>query len=162
SRSRCPSSPVVLAPSPVAPVRCLHVVPPFLLWKRVTGNRQRLTGSCQLSDHSAGSQIARVAATKRAPCRKWAVCLTEDAPDDLADRHSGDFCLQPGITGGRTVMSTELESLLLRSGAITPQELARSIELAAARNLSLWDFLVLERQVPEDILADAFSTWLNV
>jgi len=59
-------------------------------------------------------------------------------------------------------MSTELESLLLRSGAITPQELARSIELAAARNLSLWDFLVLERQVPEDILADAFSTWLNV
>jgi type II/IV secretion system protein/type II secretion system (T2SS) protein E len=59
-------------------------------------------------------------------------------------------------------MSRELESLLLRSGAITAQELARSIGLASARNIPLWDFLVLERQVPEDILADAFSTWLNL
>ena len=59
-------------------------------------------------------------------------------------------------------MSRELESLLLRSGAITAEELARSIGLASARNVTLWDLLVLERQVPEEILADAFSTWLSV
>jgi type IV pilus assembly protein PilB len=52
--------------------------------------------------------------------------------------------------------------LLLRSGAIAAMELARSIGLASARNVPLWDFLVLERQVPEEILADAFSTWLSV
>ena len=59
-------------------------------------------------------------------------------------------------------MSRELESLLLRSGALNSQELARSLGLANARNVSLWDFLVHERQVPEDTLADAFSNALNV
>ena len=59
-------------------------------------------------------------------------------------------------------MSRELESLLLRSGALNSQELARSLGLANARNVSLWDFLVHERQVPEDTLADAFSNSLNV
>src|SRR4051794_9658391 len=59
-------------------------------------------------------------------------------------------------------MSRELESLLLRSGALTSPELARSVGLAQARNVSLWDFLVHDRQVPEDTLADAFSKWLNM
>jgi type IV pilus assembly protein PilB len=64
--------------------------------------------------------------------------------------------------GGPKVMSTELESVLLRSGAFTSHTLARSVGLAQARNVSLWEFLVVERQVPEDTLADAFATCLNL
>jgi type II secretory ATPase GspE/PulE/Tfp pilus assembly ATPase PilB-like protein len=67
-----------------------------------------------------------------------------------------------GVGWRTTVMSRELESLLLRSGALNSQELARSIGLANARKVSLWDFLVHERRVPEETLADAFSHLLNL
>jgi type IV pilus assembly protein PilB len=59
-------------------------------------------------------------------------------------------------------MSRQLELILRRSGTLTSQELELSVGQAKARNMSLWDLLVLERQVPEETLAAAFSTWLNV
>lgn len=59
-------------------------------------------------------------------------------------------------------MSQELVKLLQHSGALTSQELELSLGQASARNVSLWDVLVLERQVPEDTLAEAFSTWLKM
>ena len=59
-------------------------------------------------------------------------------------------------------MSEELQSVLLRSGALTSTALSRSLGLAQARNVSLWDLLVHERQVPEETLADAFSNCLNL
>ena len=59
-------------------------------------------------------------------------------------------------------MSTDLESVLLRSGVVTSHALARSVDLAQARNVSLWDLLVVERQVPEETLAQAFANCLNL
>ena len=59
-------------------------------------------------------------------------------------------------------MSQELVSILRHSGALTSQELEISLGQATARNVPLWDILVLERQVPEDTLAEAFSTWLKL
>jgi type IV pilus assembly protein PilB len=52
--------------------------------------------------------------------------------------------------------------VLRETATLTPEELAISLGCAKARNLSLWEFLVLERRIPEDILADAFSKALNV
>ena len=59
-------------------------------------------------------------------------------------------------------MSRQLEAILRRSGTLTAQELELSLVRATARNVSLWDVLVLERQVPEETLAEAFSTWLKL
>jgi type IV pilus assembly protein PilB len=59
-------------------------------------------------------------------------------------------------------MSRQLEGILRRSGTLTSQELELSLGQASAQNVSLWDLLVLQRQVPEEALADAFSKWLNV
>jgi type IV pilus assembly protein PilB len=59
-------------------------------------------------------------------------------------------------------MNTELESVLLRSGAITSHALERSVGLAHARNVPLWELLVVDRQLPEETLADAFATCLDV
>ena len=59
-------------------------------------------------------------------------------------------------------MSQTLEMVLRKTGTLTPDELAVSLGQAKARKLKLWDFLVLERQVPEDTLAEAFSQSLKV
>ena len=59
-------------------------------------------------------------------------------------------------------MTQQLARILQSSGALTGHELDNSLRLANARNMSLWDVLTLERQVPEDVLADAFSTWLKL
>lgn len=59
-------------------------------------------------------------------------------------------------------MSRELEAILRSSGTLTPQELELSVGQATARNVPLWDVLVLERRVPEDTIAEAFSRWLKV
>jgi type IV pilus assembly protein PilB len=59
-------------------------------------------------------------------------------------------------------MSRQLEGILRRSGALTSQELELSLGQATAQNVSLWELLVLQRRVPEEALADAFSTWLNM
>jgi type IV pilus assembly protein PilB len=59
-------------------------------------------------------------------------------------------------------MSQTLEMVLRQTGALTPDELAVSLGQAKARKLKLWDFLVLERRVSEDVLAEAFSKALNV
>ena len=56
----------------------------------------------------------------------------------------------------------QLEGILRRSGTLTTQELDLSLVQATARNMSLWDVLVLERQVPEDTLAEALSTSLKL
>ena len=59
-------------------------------------------------------------------------------------------------------MSQTLEMVLRETGALTPDELALSLGQARARKLKLWDFLVLERRVSEEVLAEAFSKALNV
>jgi len=59
-------------------------------------------------------------------------------------------------------MSQTLEMVLRQTATLTPDELAASLGRARARNLPLWDFLVLERQIPEDVLANAFSKALNL
>jgi type IV pilus assembly protein PilB len=59
-------------------------------------------------------------------------------------------------------MNHTLEMVLRETATLTPEELAISLGRAKARNLSLWEFLVLERRIPEDILADAFSKALNL
>jgi type IV pilus assembly protein PilB len=59
-------------------------------------------------------------------------------------------------------MSQQLELILRRSGTLTSQELELSVGQAKARNISLWELLVLERQVPEETLAAAFSASLNM
>ena len=52
--------------------------------------------------------------------------------------------------------------VLRQTATLTQDELAASLGRAKARNLPLWDFLVLERQIPEDVLANAFSKALNL
>ena len=59
-------------------------------------------------------------------------------------------------------MSQELQTILQRSSALTRPELDASVREAAARNMSLWDLLVLERQLSEDTVADALSTSLDL
>ena len=59
-------------------------------------------------------------------------------------------------------MNQTLEMVLRQTATLTPDELAASLGRARARNLPLWDFLVLERQIPEDALANAFSKALNL
>ena len=56
----------------------------------------------------------------------------------------------------------QLEGILRRSGTLTTQELDLSLVQATARNMSLWDVLILERQVPEDTLAEAISASLRL
>ncbi len=58
--------------------------------------------------------------------------------------------------------SQQLEVILRHSGTLTSQELEQSLSQANGRNISLWQLLVIERQVPEETLADAFSKWLNL
>jgi type IV pilus assembly protein PilB len=59
-------------------------------------------------------------------------------------------------------MSRQLQAMLRRSGALTSQELERSLVQANTQNISLFDLLVVERQVPEETLAEAFSAWLKM
>jgi type IV pilus assembly protein PilB len=59
-------------------------------------------------------------------------------------------------------MTQQLAAILRGSGALTAAQLELSLRQANARNVSLWDVLTIERRVPEDALADAFSTWLNL
>src|SRR5688572_20263119 len=59
-------------------------------------------------------------------------------------------------------MSQTLEMVLRQTATLTADELAVSLGRAKARNLPLWDFLILERRVPEDVLAEAFSKALKV
>jgi type IV pilus assembly protein PilB len=69
---------------------------------------------------------------------------------------------RPVAAGGAKADSQQLEVILRRSGTLTSQELEQSLGLANVRNISLWDLLVIERRVPEETLADAFSKWLNL
>jgi len=59
-------------------------------------------------------------------------------------------------------MSEQLQAILARTGTLTDHELEVSLRLATARNMSLWDSLVLERQIPEEALAEAFSRDLKL
>ncbi len=59
-------------------------------------------------------------------------------------------------------MSKQLGTLLLQAGMLKPQELEECVEQARKRNVSLWDFIIQEKQVSEESLADAFATWLKL
>jgi type IV pilus assembly protein PilB len=55
-----------------------------------------------------------------------------------------------------------MDAIVRRSDTLTSQELDVSLRQANARNIPLWDILVVERQVPEEALAEAFSAWLHL
>jgi type IV pilus assembly protein PilB len=57
-------------------------------------------------------------------------------------------------------MKQQLEPTLRRSGALTSQELEISLGQANAQKITLWDLLIEQRRLPEDTVAEAFSTWL--
>jgi type IV pilus assembly protein PilB len=59
-------------------------------------------------------------------------------------------------------MSQTLEMVLRQTATLTADELAVSVGRAKANRLPLWDFLVRERRVPEDVLAEAFSKALKL
>jgi type IV pilus assembly protein PilB len=59
-------------------------------------------------------------------------------------------------------MIQTLEMVLRQTATLSADELAVSLGQAKARKLPLWDFLVTERRVPEDVLAEAFSKALHV
>ena len=78
---------------------------------------------------------------------------------------SGDFCLREspfGHPGTLTDMRQQLEPTLRRSGALTTQELEISLGQATAQKISLWDLLIEQRRLPEDTVAEAFSSWLSL
>src|SRR5262245_3799085 len=45
---------------------------------------------------------------------------------------------------------------------LSPRELGHSVRVAKARNISLWELLVLEWQISEDAVAEGLSKWLNL
>ena len=59
-------------------------------------------------------------------------------------------------------MSQQLGLILQRAGMLTAQDLETSLRQATARNISLWELLIVERRIPEDKVADAFSRLLRV
>jgi hypothetical protein len=59
-------------------------------------------------------------------------------------------------------MRQQLEPTLRRSGALTSQELEISLGQANAQKISLWDLLIEQRRLPEETVAEAFSTWLSL
>ena len=59
-------------------------------------------------------------------------------------------------------MSSSLGTLLLHTGILDQQQLEEHIAAAQRRNMSLWSFIVEEKQVSEESLAEAFATWLKV
>ncbi len=59
-------------------------------------------------------------------------------------------------------MSSSLGTLLLQAGVVDKRQLEEHLEIARRRNVSLWDLIVEEKQVSEESLAEAFSTWLKV
>jgi type IV pilus assembly protein PilB len=59
-------------------------------------------------------------------------------------------------------MSHHLEPIPRRSSVLTSHDLELGLVRAKAQNISLLDLLVRERQLPEETVADAFSTWLNM
>jgi len=59
-------------------------------------------------------------------------------------------------------MRQQLEQTLQRSGALTSQELEVSLSQANAQKISLWNLLIEQRRLPEDTVAEAFSSWLSL
>ena len=59
-------------------------------------------------------------------------------------------------------MTHKLTTFSRPSRALSSQELEQSLGQAKVQNVSLWDFLVVQRRVPEDALADALSRHLNL
>jgi type IV pilus assembly protein PilB len=59
-------------------------------------------------------------------------------------------------------MRQQQEQTLQRSGALTSRELEISLAQANAQKISLWDLLIEQRRLPEDTVAEAFSSWLSL
>ncbi|MGZ4818617.1 MAG: ATPase, T2SS/T4P/T4SS family [Terriglobales bacterium] len=59
-------------------------------------------------------------------------------------------------------MSSSLGTLLLHAGIVDRQQLEEHLDTARRRNMSLWNYIVDEKQVSEESLAEAFSTWLKM
>jgi type IV pilus assembly protein PilB len=69
----------------------------------------------------------------------------------------------PGVEGFPEVpMSKTLEGLLRHAGLLTDRQLQKSVEQARRRNVPLIDVVLKDDNVPEDLLAEAFSTRLNI
>jgi type IV pilus assembly protein PilB len=59
-------------------------------------------------------------------------------------------------------MSSSLGTLLLHAGILNQEQLEEHVDTARRRNMSLWSFIVDEKQVSEESLAEAFATWMKV
>src|SRR5512147_1255004 len=59
-------------------------------------------------------------------------------------------------------MSSSLGNLLLNAGIVDQQQLEDHLDTARRRNMSLWNYILDEKQISEEALAEAFSTWLKV
>src|SRR4026209_1683419 len=59
-------------------------------------------------------------------------------------------------------MKQQLEPTLRRSGALTSQELEISLNQANEQKISLWDLLIEQRRLPEETVAEGFSSWLSL
>ncbi len=60
------------------------------------------------------------------------------------------------------MMREQLETALRRPALLTSQELEISLGQANAQKISLWDLLIEQRRLPEDTVAEAFSSWLSL
>jgi type IV pilus assembly protein PilB len=59
-------------------------------------------------------------------------------------------------------MNQQLVAILADSGTMSSHDLDLTLRQAAARNMSLWDVLVHDQRVPEETLARALATRLNL
>src|SRR5919202_3926638 len=114
---------------------------------------------------AAGRLHGRARRARRAPRIHLSLVATPDATDGRSTRDRWTFCpggADFGNMGRRELMTQDLAAILQRSGSLSAQQLEASLREATARKISLWDLIVLERKVPEDVLADALSASLRL
>jgi type IV pilus assembly protein PilB len=59
-------------------------------------------------------------------------------------------------------MSAQLETFLLKTGLMTPRELEAAVEEADRAKIPLWDAVVKDTRLSEELLADTFARWFNL
>jgi type IV pilus assembly protein PilB len=59
-------------------------------------------------------------------------------------------------------MSAQLETFLLKTGLMTPRELEAAVEEADRDKIPLWDAILRDNRLSEELLADTFARWFNL
>ena len=57
---------------------------------------------------------------------------------------------------------SQMGPMLLKAALLTKQELDECLEQASKYQLSIWDYIVQEKRISEDSLAEAFAKWLKL